>query len=205
MTSSARSAAASSRRLKQVRDLPATRSRSSGATTAAVPPGREPAAEAASESSRRAEREVLEVPRAALCNQRALTRADLEKYAEQVGGINMRVQGALDSNKPSRRQGGHGAVDRRWARIGTPSFSSRQAPAGRPAVRRVQDRDRHRRWPKPSKRYAHVVTAARRGISRSLASCFSARRSDPVTLTVSMGGTTLPVPIVAFSGRRSAR
>jgi protein-disulfide isomerase len=57
-------------------------------------------------------------------NQRALTRADLEKYAEQVGGINMaKFKAALDSNKHKADvQADMDAVDKAGARIGTPSF-----------------------------------------------------------------------------------
>jgi protein-disulfide isomerase len=57
-------------------------------------------------------------------NQQALTRADLEKYAEQVGGINMaKFKAALDSNKNKASvQADMDAVDKAGARIGTPSF-----------------------------------------------------------------------------------
>ena len=57
-------------------------------------------------------------------NQRALSRADLEKYAEQVGGINMaKFKAALDSNKNKAAvQADVDAVDKAGARIGTPSF-----------------------------------------------------------------------------------
>jgi protein-disulfide isomerase len=57
-------------------------------------------------------------------NQQALTRADLEKYAEQVGGINMaKFKAALDSNKNKAAvQADVDAVDKAGARIGTPSF-----------------------------------------------------------------------------------
>jgi protein-disulfide isomerase len=57
-------------------------------------------------------------------NQQALTRADLEKYAEQVGGINMpKFKAALDSNKNKATvQADMDAVDKAGARIGTPSF-----------------------------------------------------------------------------------
>jgi len=57
-------------------------------------------------------------------NQRALTRADLEKYAEQVGGINMaKFKAALDSDKNKAAvQADVDAVDKAGARIGTPSF-----------------------------------------------------------------------------------
>jgi protein-disulfide isomerase len=57
-------------------------------------------------------------------NQRALSRADLEKYAEQVGGINMpKFKAALDSNKHKALvQADMEAVDKAGARIGTPSF-----------------------------------------------------------------------------------
>ncbi|HKU36484.1 MAG TPA: thioredoxin domain-containing protein [Polyangiales bacterium] len=57
-------------------------------------------------------------------NQRALSRADLEKYAEQVGGINMaKFKAALDSHKHKDAvQADIDAVDKAGARIGTPSF-----------------------------------------------------------------------------------
>jgi protein-disulfide isomerase len=57
-------------------------------------------------------------------NQQALSRADLEKYAEQVGGINMaKFKAALDSNKNKAAvQADMDAVDKAGARIGTPSF-----------------------------------------------------------------------------------
>jgi protein-disulfide isomerase len=57
-------------------------------------------------------------------NQQALSRADLEKYAEQVGGINMaKFKSALDTNKNKALvQADMDAVDKAGARIGTPSF-----------------------------------------------------------------------------------
>ncbi|MEY4582065.1 MAG: hypothetical protein RL701_6768, partial [Pseudomonadota bacterium] len=57
-------------------------------------------------------------------NQQALSRADLEKYAEQVGGINMaKFKAALDTNKNKATvQADVDAVDKSGARIGTPSF-----------------------------------------------------------------------------------
>jgi protein-disulfide isomerase len=57
-------------------------------------------------------------------NQQALTRADLEKYAEQIGGINMaKFKAALDTNKNKATvQGDIDAVEKSGARIGTPSF-----------------------------------------------------------------------------------
>jgi len=57
-------------------------------------------------------------------NQQALTRADLEKYAEQVGGINMaKFKAALDTNKNKAAvQAEVAAVEKSGARIGTPSF-----------------------------------------------------------------------------------
>ncbi len=57
-------------------------------------------------------------------NQQALTRADLEKYAEEVGGINMaKFKAALDSNKnKAAAQADINAVEKSGARIGTPSF-----------------------------------------------------------------------------------
>jgi protein-disulfide isomerase len=57
-------------------------------------------------------------------NQQALTRPDLEKYAEQVGGINMpKFKAALDSDKHKAEvQADIDAVEKSGARIGTPSF-----------------------------------------------------------------------------------
>jgi protein-disulfide isomerase len=57
-------------------------------------------------------------------NQQALTRADLEKYAEQVGGINMtKFKAALDTNKNKATvQTDIDAVEKSGAHIGTPSF-----------------------------------------------------------------------------------
>jgi protein-disulfide isomerase len=57
-------------------------------------------------------------------NQRALSRADLEKYAEQVGGINMaKFKAALDNKTHEARvKADMEAVDKAGARIGTPSF-----------------------------------------------------------------------------------
>jgi protein-disulfide isomerase len=57
-------------------------------------------------------------------NQQALSRADLEKYAEQVGGINMaKFKTALDTNKHKASvQADMDAVEKAGARIGTPSF-----------------------------------------------------------------------------------
>jgi protein-disulfide isomerase len=57
-------------------------------------------------------------------NQQALTRPDLEKYAEQIGGINMaKFKAALDSNKHKAAvQADIDAVEKSGARIGTPSF-----------------------------------------------------------------------------------
>jgi protein-disulfide isomerase len=57
-------------------------------------------------------------------NQRALSRADLEKYAEQVGGINMaKFKAALDSGKHKATvQSDMDSVEKAGARIGTPSF-----------------------------------------------------------------------------------
>jgi protein-disulfide isomerase len=57
-------------------------------------------------------------------NQQALSRADLEKYAEQVGGINMaKFKTALDTNKHKAEvQADIDAVEKSGARIGTPSF-----------------------------------------------------------------------------------
>ena len=57
-------------------------------------------------------------------NQRALTRADLEKYAEQVGGINMaKFKAALDNKTHEAAvKADIAAVEKSGARIGTPSF-----------------------------------------------------------------------------------
>ena len=57
-------------------------------------------------------------------NQRALTRADLEKYAEQIGGINMaKFRSALDSGKHKAAVDADvAAIATAGARIGTPSF-----------------------------------------------------------------------------------
>ncbi|MEO0326574.1 MAG: thioredoxin domain-containing protein [Myxococcota bacterium] len=57
-------------------------------------------------------------------NQRALERADLERYAEQVGGINMaRFRAALDNETHKAAvEADMAAVRTAGARIGTPSF-----------------------------------------------------------------------------------
>ena len=57
-------------------------------------------------------------------NQRALSRADLEKYAEQVGGIDMaKFKKALDAHTHKARiQSDIDAVQKAGAQIGTPSF-----------------------------------------------------------------------------------
>jgi protein-disulfide isomerase len=57
-------------------------------------------------------------------NQRALARADLERYAEQVGGINMAAfRAALDNGTHRARvEADMEAVTRAGAQIGTPSF-----------------------------------------------------------------------------------
>jgi protein-disulfide isomerase len=57
-------------------------------------------------------------------NQRALSRADLEKYAEQLGGINMtKFKAALDNKTHEARvKADIEAVEKAGARIGTPSF-----------------------------------------------------------------------------------
>lgn len=57
-------------------------------------------------------------------NQRALARADLERYAEQVGGINMaEFRSALDSTRHAAAvEADMAAVRTAGARIGTPSF-----------------------------------------------------------------------------------
>jgi protein-disulfide isomerase len=57
-------------------------------------------------------------------NQKALTRENLEKYAEQVGGIDMKAfKAALDSGKHKAAvDADMAAVTKAGARIGTPSF-----------------------------------------------------------------------------------
>jgi len=57
-------------------------------------------------------------------NQRALSRADLEKYAAQLGGIDMKAFGAaLDSEKHKATvDADKAAVAKAGAQIGTPSF-----------------------------------------------------------------------------------
>ncbi len=57
-------------------------------------------------------------------NQRALTRPDLEKYAEQLGGVNMaKFKAALDNKTHEARvKADIEAVEKSGARIGTPSF-----------------------------------------------------------------------------------
>jgi protein-disulfide isomerase len=57
-------------------------------------------------------------------NQRALSRADLEKYASDVGGINLaKFKAALDNKTHEARvKADMDAVDKAGARIGTPSF-----------------------------------------------------------------------------------
>ena len=57
-------------------------------------------------------------------NQKALSRANLEKYAEQVGGVNMKAfKAALDSGKHKAGvDADMAAVTKTGARIGTPSF-----------------------------------------------------------------------------------
>ncbi len=57
-------------------------------------------------------------------NQKALNRANLEKFAEQVGGINMKAfKAALDSGKHKAGvDADMAAVTKAGARIGTPSF-----------------------------------------------------------------------------------
>ena len=57
-------------------------------------------------------------------NQKALNRANLEKFAEQVGGINMKAfKAALDSGKHKAAvDADMAAVTKAGARIGTPSF-----------------------------------------------------------------------------------
>jgi protein-disulfide isomerase len=57
-------------------------------------------------------------------NQRALTRADLEKYASELGGINMaKFKAALDNKTHEAKvKADMEAVDKAGARIGTPSF-----------------------------------------------------------------------------------
>lgn len=57
-------------------------------------------------------------------NQRALTRPDLEKYAEQVGGVNMaKFRSALDNRTHEARvKADMDAIAKAGASIGTPSF-----------------------------------------------------------------------------------
>ncbi len=57
-------------------------------------------------------------------NQRAISRADLERYAEQLGGIDMaQFRSALDTRRHQARvQQDIDAVNNAGARIGTPSF-----------------------------------------------------------------------------------
>jgi len=57
-------------------------------------------------------------------NQQALTHADLEKYAEEIGGIDLaKFKAALDSGKHKAAvEADMAAVDKAGARIGTPSF-----------------------------------------------------------------------------------
>jgi protein-disulfide isomerase len=84
-----------------------------------------PAAEASSEVFAQGGNEKFWQYHALLfANQQALTRPDLEKYAEQIGGINMaKFKAALDSNKHKAAvQADVDAVDKSGARIGTPSF-----------------------------------------------------------------------------------
>jgi protein-disulfide isomerase len=80
-------------------------------------------------------------------NQRALTRADLERLATQVGGINMaQFRQALDNHSaPGRRAGRHRSRDDRWRADRHTELVHQRAPApGRRAVRAVQGRDRSR-------------------------------------------------------------
>lgn len=84
-----------------------------------------PAAEAAMEVYEQAGNEKFWAYHDLLfANQRALTRADLEKYAEQIGGINMaKFKAALDNKTHEARvKADMEAVDKAGARIGTPSF-----------------------------------------------------------------------------------
>lgn len=57
-------------------------------------------------------------------NQRALSRSDLEKYASEIGGINMpKFKAALDNKTHEARvKEDMAAVEKAGARIGTPSF-----------------------------------------------------------------------------------
>jgi len=57
-------------------------------------------------------------------NQRALSRADLERYAQELGGVNMgQFRAALDNNEHDDAiQRDQDAVQEAGARIGTPSF-----------------------------------------------------------------------------------
>jgi protein-disulfide isomerase len=84
-----------------------------------------PAAEAASEVfSQGGNEKFWQYHALMFANQQALTRPDLEKYAEQIGGINMaKFKAALDSNKHKAEvQADIDAVEKSGARIGTPSF-----------------------------------------------------------------------------------
>ena len=84
-----------------------------------------PAAEAASEVFAQGGNEKFwQFHGLLFANQQALTRPDLEKYAEQIGGINMpKFKAALDSNKHKAAvQADIDAVEKSGARIGTPSF-----------------------------------------------------------------------------------
>ena len=80
-------------------------------------------------------------------NQKTLSRENLEKFAEQVGGINMKAfKAALDSGKHKAAvEADMAAVTKAGARIGTPSFfiNGKLRP-GRAALRGVQGRDRRR-------------------------------------------------------------
>jgi len=57
-------------------------------------------------------------------NQRALSRSDLERYAQELGGVNMgQFRAALDNNEHDDRvQRDQDAIQEAGARIGTPSF-----------------------------------------------------------------------------------
>ncbi len=85
----------------------------------------QPAAEAAREVFEQAGAEKFWAYHDLLfANQRAITRPDLEKYAEQVGGIDMaKFKAALDNKTHEARvKADVDAVDKAGARIGTPSF-----------------------------------------------------------------------------------
>ena len=82
----------------------------------------EPAARAAEAAARQGK--FWEMVDLLFTRQHAFEDADLEKYAEQVGGINTaKLKAALDTDKhKSAVQADIDAVNKAGARIGTPSF-----------------------------------------------------------------------------------